>query len=342
MGRRSGTEIKWRLLALLTASMIGMAAVVGVVYWKEIRFFINIIDLAIRNPVKEARNAISARDFRLYVYFGFAPYYPGVWCYELFQIMNPEMTKQGDGPFDIKRSGARGHYYERYRKFAHAYNREIVLSPHFPFPHICQTGRFTRGEGIRPDTVPDTPENRSIQEQLHSENPHAAAFLDRSDLLKRLIPVTREVDERDELGLTSLQYAIRGKRQQTAALLLSLGASHNVRDLFNRTPLIVASRYGDIELVKMLVDAGADVNANISREPIRRDSRSGLGSAIELADEYGHGDVVDYLREAGANTLCLDLPMDTPFRLLCCRNYKSSLWGDFGNVRKVISSCDGD
>ena len=47
-------------------------------------------------------------------------------------------------------------------------------------------------------------------------------------------------------------------------LLLAAGADFHLRDKRGRTPYYLAAESGDLESVKVLIDAGADVNAAAS------------------------------------------------------------------------------
>jgi len=80
--------------------------------------------------------------------------------------------------------------------------------------------------------------------------------------------------------------------------LIDTGAYVNARDgsirnsIRNYTALILASRYGHIEIVKLLIVAGADVNA-----------KGGIGNtALQGASRYGHTEMVKLLRAVGAGS----------------------------------------
>jgi ankyrin repeat protein len=89
-----------------------------------------------------------------------------------------------------------------------------------------------------------------------------------------------------------LTFAVRHHAIETVALLLESGAAVDVRSTgLHKTPLFQAAFEGDMEIVELLVEAGADVNAtddlgnNVLREAI-------------LAKRTG---VVEHLLEAGCN-----------------------------------------
>ena len=68
------------------------------------------------------------------------------------------------------------------------------------------------------------------------------------------------------------------------------------------TPLITAASYGDAEVAKVLIDAGADVNAHSAP------NSGGVpgGSALLHAAVFGVTDVLDLLVEAGAEVTSLE------------------------------------
>lgn len=69
-------------------------------------------------------------------------------------------------------------------------------------------------------------------------------------------------------------------------------ADVNARDrLYGRTALIIAAIEGDLEIVRMLIEAGSDVNV-VDAEG---------ATALSLARSYGNLDVAALLEEAGAN-----------------------------------------
>lgn len=86
----------------------------------------------------------------------------------------------------------------------------------------------------------------------------------------------------------------RAARQGDVAALksqLQRGADPNAKDAAGRTLLMDAVEQGQLDAAKLLIQSGADLNV-----------RTRLGTALEMAERGGHGDVAAALREAGART----------------------------------------
>ena len=64
----------------------------------------------------------------------------------------------------------------------------------------------------------------------------------------------------------------------------------NLQDAFGYTALIYAARVGPLEVVRLLVEAGADVNA--------QDSNG--NTALSIALQRDRSEIAEYLRENGA------------------------------------------
>ncbi len=81
-------------------------------------------------------------------------------------------------------------------------------------------------------------------------------------------------------------------------VLLKRGANANERNAFGDTALIAAASQGDVETVKHLINAGADVNVvsfNAGDSNLLRGA-----TALKAAAAFGHTDIVEVLIEAGA------------------------------------------
>jgi len=133
---------------------------------------------------------------------------------------------------------------------------------------------------------------------------HAAAALNDVDELDRLLAQSGNITDRDPVwGWTPLTHAAYHDAYQAAVHLIDHGA--DVDDNTERdTPLTLAAKSGRLDMVKLLVGAGADVNA-----------RGHAGrTALHEAASYYHVSTVEALLASGANANLLDddgtLPAD--------------------------------
>ncbi len=116
----------------------------------------------------------------------------------------------------------------------------------------------------------------------------------RAETLQSLLTGGADVRGRDREGTTALIWAIKGTpstRSDSAlvAMLIQSGSELEARDREGGTPLLYAAVRGDTKSVRLLVDAGADVNA-----------RMGNLSSLDIALRYGHSEIVTLLLRAGA------------------------------------------
>jgi len=123
-----------------------------------------------------------------------------------------------------------------------------------------------------------------------SRSPSAA----RAEALQSLLTAGADVRARDREGRTALIWAIKGtpsSRSDPAlvAMLIEAGSELEARDREGGTPLVYAAVRGDAKSARLLVDAGAEVNA-----------RMGNLSSIDIALRYGHAEIVTLLVRAGA------------------------------------------
>jgi uncharacterized protein len=88
---------------------------------------------------------------------------------------------------------------------------------------------------------------------------------------------------------SALAWAVREEPELVAGLLARGARPDDRPSRFHRTALLEAAEFGDLEVVKALVRAGADVT-------VAAESRT----ALERAAAAGNADVVAFLRQAGA------------------------------------------
>jgi ankyrin repeat protein len=112
----------------------------------------------------------------------------------------------------------------------------------------------------------------------------------------RGIKVKGNVDAKDEDGKTALVWASLMGHTEVVKTLLEAGADVNAKDKSGIAALIRASLGGYTEIVKILLEAGADVNAK---------AKSGI-TALIRASEDGHIETLKALVEAGADVNAKD------------------------------------
>ena len=98
-----------------------------------------------------------------------------------------------------------------------------------------------------------------------------AARLGNIEVLRELISQHTDVNTRDSKGYTALIIACYNNKLAAAKLLLEAGADVNAK-YGDYTVLMDAAESGYSETVKMLISAGADVNAKDrkGRRPVRQ------------------------------------------------------------------------
>lgn len=118
-------------------------------------------------------------------------------------------------------------------------------------------------------------------------------------LIDALLEAKGDLDARDRTGETALVKAIFRERTGAVISLLKAGASFNIPNIHNESPLRLAARYGysDPRIVKTLIDAGAGVNV-----------QCGLYGETALFDAVlnEHPTIVAQLLDAGADVNIVD------------------------------------
>lgn len=115
---------------------------------------------------------------------------------------------------------------------------------------------------------------------------HVAIIYDHGAVAQLLLANKAEVNAKDNQGETPLHYAAANGKKDLVQLLLEHKADVNARNPYGRTPLL---KTRDFEVCKLLVAAGADVEARIAG-PNRKGYRS-----LELAIENGNARLVELL-----------------------------------------------
>src|SRR5581483_4993278 len=105
-----------------------------------------------------------------------------------------------------------------------------------------------------------------------------------------------------------LTSAVFGSRTKEVGALLSRGADVNGPDKRGTTPLYKASVQGKTEIVRVLLDAGADPNLDSGGET--------EGTPLCAAAAWGHTDIVRLLLQSGADPNRVECANTHPTRAL--------------------------
>ncbi|KAL9083045.1 MAG: hypothetical protein Q9159_006024 [Coniocarpon cinnabarinum] len=118
-------------------------------------------------------------------------------------------------------------------------------------------------------------------------------------------------EAKDNDGETALMRFIRRRNVPVIKSLIRQGARHTYQTSKNgeRTPLVYASEQGYEDIVKLLLEAGADVNFQTSFKD----------SPLSIAARHGHLEVVRLLLDHGANVSSENVGAETPL-LEACNN----------------------
>lgn len=124
-----------------------------------------------------------------------------------------------------------------------------------------------------------------------------AAFSEAKDLVQLLLNAGATVEaEQPEDGCTSVSTVAQNGNREIMELLLSAGGKSvlNDFDYSYRTLLMWAAEKGDIEIVRMLIDAGADVN-------VFDEIHAGTNALLEAVQRGGSYEMVELFVNAGAD-----------------------------------------
>ena len=114
-----------------------------------------------------------------------------------------------------------------------------------------------------------------------------AAYFGHEKVVEYLIKAGAEVNSpsKNALGVTPLQSAVAGGHLEITHLLLTAGASPNVREGGGYTPLHTAAHNGDVEIVRSLLFGGADLEAKSDKKE----------TPLDMARKAGHDEVANLL-----------------------------------------------
>ena len=128
-----------------------------------------------------------------------------------------------------------------------------------------------------------------------------AAFIGDMEAVKRFLEADVDLNVKGTRQEPSpLMAAALGGQCEVVKLLLERGANIETKDEYGNTPLIKAAATGQVDVIKLLLAQGANVNArNVHRK-----------TTIEKAAWWGHADAVKALADGGADINARDDPAD--------------------------------
>jgi ankyrin repeat protein len=111
------------------------------------------------------------------------------------------------------------------------------------------------------------------------------------ELIEYLLEQGADLFERDDDGISALDIAIKFKRKDIIKYCLDKGFELNTTTRKSGiTPVMLAACFSDIEMMKLLVESGADLNMA---------DKSGMAPK-DYAQKLGQKKMVEYLNECGA------------------------------------------
>jgi ankyrin repeat protein len=105
--------------------------------------------------------------------------------------------------------------------------------------------------------------------------------------VQALLAKKADVNATQPDGATALHWAVYGQDVETTALLIRAGANVNVKNNYGVSPLAVAAKHGNANLIGQLMKAGADPNdpvnfVNAGETPLMQSARAGSVEAVNL------------------------------------------------------------
>ena len=116
--------------------------------------------------------------------------------------------------------------------------------------------------------------------------------------------------DKNLIGGTSLIYASHNGYIQIVKILLESGANINITDCYGKTPFVHAYKWNRVKIIKLLLDAGADVDTKYDRLTI-----------LQHACQSNNISIIKLLLKSGADINVTDNCGRTPLRRTCRLKY---------------------
>jgi len=157
---------------------------------------------------------------------------------------------------------------------------------------------------LRASTSWDSPTQYS---QIHLK---ASRGLDLDDADKA------RINKIDQKGSSPLYWACFHNQFKTAEDLLEHGASVNLQNQDGETAMFIATRVGNVDLIRLLLKWGA--NPDFAEEKVG-------ATAAHIAAEMGRIDILTVLRDAGASLDAQDWAHETPLHWATCKGQEEAI-----------------
>ena len=143
---------------------------------------------------------------------------------------------------------------------------------------------------------------------------HFAARAGNVALIKRLLELGMPVDLPEPDGITALYRAVEERKEEAVKILLEHEANPNLVDAKGWSPVLLAAKLGDFEIIRMLEAKGADKQTACQPE---------MWTALHVASKEGHRLVVRLLLNAGWEVNARDAAGHTPLGLAAMNGHEA-------------------
>ena len=150
-------------------------------------------------------------------------------------------------------------------------------------------------------------------------------------VVRKLLQMGQDVNLQNSGGRTALQEAIHGKHVSTAQILLEESNPNlELSDNENWTPLLQCADQGMWQIAKMLIERGANLEARSSETNIWGWRKFMKATALLIALESPHTEMVKVLCEAGADLNVQNVDHEMPIHM-------AVRVGNLGMVKAVMA-----